>query len=164
MKIYIASGLENFKQVQALRDALLADGHEISYDWSVHGSAQGQGDERLREVAQNELDGVYNADVVVVLLPGGRGTHAELGAANVLGKPVLIFSDNPKDFLSTEATCAFYWNANVYQMRASLGTLSQDLIPKFFRQEPLLKLFLAKAHARHTFSSRSLSEQSHAQQ
>ncbi len=156
MKMYIASGLENFKQVQALRDALLADGHEISYDWTVHGSAQGQGDERLREVAQHELDGVRNADVVIVLLPGGRGTHAELGAANVLGKPVLIFSDNPKDFLSTEATCAFYWNANVYQMHGVHGVLPQDLVPEFFRQKLVVKLFLAKAQARYVSSSKTL--------
>ncbi len=129
MKIYIASGLQNYKQVQALRDALLADGHEITYDWTLHGSAHGQGEQRLREVAAKEMVGVMTADLVIVLLPGGRGTHAELGAANALYKPVILFSRDEKDFDADEMTCAFYWNLNVDHFFAKEEPL--DVIPQY---------------------------------
>ena len=116
MKIYIASKLENYLQVQALRDALLAAGHSITYDWTLHGSVHGQGEDRLREVAAAERNGVLQADLVIVLLPGGRGTHAELGMANALGKPVIIFSSFNEPFDEYGGTtCAFYWNENVMQ-------------------------------------------------
>lgn len=114
MKIYIASKLENYRQVQAVRDALVSAGHSITYDWTQHGSVQGQGIERLREVAENERRGVVSADAVVVLLPGGRGTHAELGMACALNIPVMLMADNPNSFFQPdEYTCAFYWNRNV---------------------------------------------------
>ena len=115
MKIYIASKLENYLQVQALRDALIAAGHTITYDWTLHGSVQGQGEARLREVAAAERNGVLQAELVIVLLPGGRGTHIELGMANALGKPVLLFSRCILPFRHEQETCAFYWNENVMQ-------------------------------------------------
>lgn len=133
MKMYIASRLENYLQVQALRDALLAAGHTITYDWTVHGSVQGQGETRLREVAALEIKGVRDADLVVVLLPGGRGTHAELGAANVLGKPVILFSnsDDPFDcYMGT--TCAFYWNENVHHLFSYQGK-PEKVLPNLIR-------------------------------
>jgi hypothetical protein len=81
MKFYVATALENVEEQKRVVTALLALGHECSYDWSVHGSVQRDGPERIREVAVNELRGVLDADLVVVLLPGGRGTHTELGFA-----------------------------------------------------------------------------------
>ena len=133
MKIYIASRLENYLQVQALRDALVAAGHVITYDWTLHGSVQGQGEARLREVAANELNGVRDADLVVVLLPGGRGTHAELGMANVLGKPVILFSDSDDPFdVCLGATCAFYWNQNVHQLVVHQNK-PENVIPRLIR-------------------------------
>ncbi len=114
MKIYIASKLENYRQVQAVRDALISAGHSITYDWTLHGSVQGQGVERLKEVAENERRGVVSADAVVVLLPGGRGTHVELGMACALNIPVMLIVDHSMPyFRPDENTCAFYWNRNV---------------------------------------------------
>jgi hypothetical protein len=62
----------------SVRDALKNRGHEISYDWTLHGSVKSVSKERLREVASLELDGISEADFVVVLLPGGNGTHSLL--------------------------------------------------------------------------------------
>ena len=113
-KVYIASKIENFRQVQAVRDALLMAGHIITYDWTRHGSVVGNL-EYLKEVAENEREGVVSADVVIVLLPGGRGTHAELGMANALKIPVMLIADDDTYFRSDDNTCAFYWNNNVYR-------------------------------------------------
>jgi len=108
-KFYIATYLERHADHNLVRDALVAAGHEITYDWTSHGSIKEEGEERLIEVAEAELHGVTEADFVVVLLPGGRGTHAEIGAATGLSIPTYIHSTKPELFTTTDATCAFYW-------------------------------------------------------
>lgn len=113
MKFYIASKLENAENVKRLAKVLKAFGWIHTYDWTKHGSVQKEGEQRIKEVAAMELNGVRNADVVIVLLPGGRGTHAELGAANIAEIPVFIHAYDDKLFLQDGNTCAFYWNKNV---------------------------------------------------
>ncbi len=117
MKYYIASGLENAAQVRALKAILDARGWEHTYDWTVHGSVQTEGLERISEVADAEVEGVLRADIIIVLLPGGRGTHVELGMAlagaaldGVLDAlRIVLYSPDPeRDFGVGGKTCAFY--------------------------------------------------------
>lgn len=118
---YIASGLPNFEAVRALKSILDEAGWEHTYDWTVHGSVQTEGAARLAEVAAEESYGVVMADVVIVLLPGGRGTHTELGMAIGLADidpgghggaqdpRIVIYSADPEVFSGTSGTtCAFY--------------------------------------------------------
>ena len=113
MKIYIASKLENYEQVRYVRDFLARFGHTLTYDWTLHGSIKETTEQDLTDCANAELQGVRDADIVLVLLPGGRGTHAELGMAIALNKPVYIWSATHELFTLTDKTCAFYWNNNV---------------------------------------------------
>lgn len=111
MKYYIATKLERHRDHNLVRDSMAARGHQITYDWSVHGPVFRSGVERIREVAQLETRGVLDADLVIVLLPGGRGTHAELGMAIASGKPVLLHAPQSISALYFGAypeTCAFY--------------------------------------------------------
>lgn len=110
MKVYIASGLENAPRVQQLRNALAEVGISLSYDWTTHGSVQDQGPARIAQVAALEQRGVLEADAVVILLPGGRGTHTELGIALGSGKPVLVFG--PRQGADGNE-CCFYYSPNV---------------------------------------------------
>lgn len=103
-----ATRLERAGDHNRLRDLLEADGHHITYDWTHHGAVYGRGVDGIREVAKDEARGVVEADVVFVLLPGGRGTHVELGIALGLDKPVLIVSDDPATTGAVKETCAFY--------------------------------------------------------
>lgn len=118
---YIASSLKNVDQVRELKKVLDAAGWRHTYDWTVHGSVQREGFERIAEVAAAESQGVCEADVVIVLLPGGRGTHTELGMAIGLvdavawapgqkrSPRIAIYSPDPeKDFGTGGTTCAFY--------------------------------------------------------
>lgn len=109
MKFYIATKLERVADHHNLRDRLITLGHEITYDWTVHGSVQREGVDVIRKVALAEKRGVLEADFVCVLLPGGRGTHAELGMALAWGKPVFIHARAEDGFFAQdERTCAFY--------------------------------------------------------
>jgi hypothetical protein len=124
MKFYIASRLENAERVKQLKRELEAMGHEHSYDWTVHGSVQNEGYETISRVAKAEAHGVLEADLVIVLLPGGRGTHTELGIA--LGdalcrapKLIGILSESGEiDFGNDGRTCAFYHHPLVAKLRS----------------------------------------------
>lgn len=120
MQFYIACGLKNIAQHNAVRDALRAEhGHRITYDWTIHGAVRRTepGGEsrhaRLTEVAGLEATGVRQAAYVVVLLPSGllssgRGTHVELGMALALDIPVIAWTDDQALFSDGPETCAFY--------------------------------------------------------
>lgn len=111
MKIYTATKLTNVDAARAINRVLVAAGHEITYDWAVHGSMQDSPDQ-WSEVSRKEMDGVRSADLVVVILPGGRGTHAEMGAGIALSKPVLILGQKAV-FEEGGYTCAFYHHPTV---------------------------------------------------
>ena len=76
----------------------------------------GQGREASSEsgyadLAVAEITGIRHADVMIVILPGGRGTHVEIGAALAMGKPVIIHAPNRK-ILETPYPCAFHVSRN----------------------------------------------------
>lgn len=106
VRYYLASGLDNTDAVLRLYERLKAEGHIASYKWWIHGAQP----HRLREIAELEAAGVASADVVIVLLPGGRGTHVEMGMALAIGKSVVLVG--PTKTL-TDRPVAFYGMKNV---------------------------------------------------
>ena len=115
MKFYIATRLERALDHNLVRDTLVVRGHEITYDWTHHGSVQRDGTTRIREVSLAEKRGVLAADFVVVLLPGGRGTHVELGMAIAAGKPVILHTQDDELLDTTNnRTCVFYHDPLVF--------------------------------------------------
>ncbi len=136
MKFYIASRLENADTVKKIALALKSWGMTHTYDWTAHGSVQYEGPERISEVAELELQGVREADIIIVLLPGGRGTHCELGMANVLNKKVFLWAETDEMFLQDERTCAFYWNNNVERVVGD----NFALLEKIFCYEAKMRL------------------------
>lgn len=113
MKYYIATSLENHAQHNALRDDLHKYGYTCTYDWTTHGSVQDQGEQKIHEVCMLEVSGVAEADVVIVLLPGGRGTHVELGLALGMNKSVILYN-----YRAYDRWCAFYLHDNVFLLDA----------------------------------------------
>jgi hypothetical protein len=121
MKYYIATSLSRVSAHHVVRDTLRRWGHEISYDWTLHGSVKSVNKERLQEVAALELDGVSKADFVVVLIPGGNGTHLELGFALARGKKVFLHSEDSLLFELGPQTNAFYHHPDVTTLHCSLA-------------------------------------------
>lgn len=124
MKYYIATSLSRVMAHNLARDALKKFGHEITYDWTWHGSVKSVSKQRLREVAINELKAVSDADFVVVLLPGGNGTHLELGFAIASGKRVFLHSEDPALFELGPQTNAFYHHPGVTQLCCPLADVA----------------------------------------
>jgi hypothetical protein len=128
---YVATGLERAEEAKALALELRALGLAPSYEWWQHGSVQDQGPDKIREVAMAEVDGVQAADLFVALLPGGRGTHTELGVAiacslaralNYSGSSGTILLVGPTEDASGR-TCAFYLHPHVEERFANVGEL-----------------------------------------
>jgi len=116
MKYYIATAITNTAGHHALRDEMTDRGHKLTYDWTRHGSVQHEGEARIAEVCLREIFGIVEADVVIVLLPGGRGTHVELGIAIGLRKPVLLVG-SPESFEQAGMICSFYLAPMVKALR-----------------------------------------------
>ncbi len=137
-RFYIAGKIESMESVKILRDALVGYGWEITYDWTTHGSVRSGPNADpalLGPVCESELNGVLAADVVVVLLPGGRGTHAELGAAlaswELRGKPswLVVCAPPGSEALlgGDEETTVFYHHPRVDQIVCGLDALAAYL-------------------------------------
>jgi hypothetical protein len=112
--IYIASRLENSAVVIALRD-YLAPRFVLAYDWTVHGNVKKEPLSYQSEIADNERKGVRDAMALIVILPGGRGTHIELGMAYGLGKPILLLGEQAVE--GDEP--AFYHGTGIYRIRSN---------------------------------------------
>lgn len=127
MKFYIATSLSRVAAHHTVRDAIKKWGHEISYDWTLHGSVKSVSKERLREVALLELNGVSEADFVIVLLPGGNGTHLELGFAIAKEKKVFLHMEDPLLCELGPQTNAFYHHPDVTPLHCPLAEVGSKV-------------------------------------
>ena len=110
MKFYVASGVPNAEKVNLAARALERAGHERTYDWTRHGDVSAESYARKSEVARLEAQAVMDAELVVLLLPGRFGTHAELGIAlaTAANKRILLWSETSAPFDGAEGFCVFY--------------------------------------------------------
>ena len=108
-RYYLAARKDRSAEANALAEALNAQGWTRTYEWTP---ADGEGTEGHAHVARAELEGVRQADVLVAMLPGGFGTHVEIGAALALGKPVILHSPDQKT-LDTPYPCVFHYHSGV---------------------------------------------------
>ena len=96
-KLYIASTLPNAKTVQRLRNLLAWYQIRLTYDWTIHNDGvpfiPDSKPVEKRIAAEREIQGVQDAECVLVVMPGGRGTHFEFGVAYILNKPIVLLVD-----------------------------------------------------------------------
>jgi nucleoside 2-deoxyribosyltransferase len=136
---YIATSLSRAHDHNRLRDALVSFGHRITYDWTLYESVTTSTVQRLTEIAHNETNGLQSAEIVFVLLPGGFGTHAELGMAIASRKKTILHSTDEKIFKACEKTCAFYHHRNVSQLICPLDDVDAFLKAMKTKPEKYLK-------------------------
>ena len=105
MKFYVASGLQNKEAVRMVSVKLMQLGWHHTYDWTLNERADSL--EELQRIGMLEQQAVEEADVVVVLLPGGKGTHIELGMAIAMKKKIFLY-DTSGEVMNAPTTCTFY--------------------------------------------------------
>ncbi|MGA2813598.1 MAG: nucleoside 2-deoxyribosyltransferase [Candidatus Acidiferrum sp.] len=106
---YLATRKDRGNEADALSAELQAHGWQRTYAWTALDSTTTEG---FAEVALKEIAGVRDADVLIVLLPGGFGTHVEIGAALALGKPVILHAPDART-LETPYRCVFHHHPGV---------------------------------------------------
>jgi nucleoside 2-deoxyribosyltransferase len=129
-KFYVASSFRNIDAVNYVTKQLVNKGYVHTYDWTKNPIARTLED--LKEIGQNEKDAVIESDFIVVLLPGGKGTHIELGIAMGLGKKIFLYSpDGAINHIETTST--FYHLPEVEKCYGSLD----ELVEKVINQLPI---------------------------
>ncbi|MBM7578652.1 group-specific protein [Jeotgalibacillus terrae] len=119
MKFYIASSLINKENVRYISNRLIKQGHTLTYDWTVNERASTI--EELQLIGQKEKDAVIEADFLVVLLPGGKGSHIEMGMALSHSKGVFLYSPD-ESINNPDTTSTFY---HLPEVKKCFGTLDE---------------------------------------
>lgn len=100
---YIATSLKNAEAHTEARkifegpisEASSTPRWHLTYDWTTGGKIE---EDHLRpSIAIAEIEAVRQAWLLLMLVPGGRGTHVELGAALALGKTIIIVSPSEEE-------------------------------------------------------------------
>jgi nucleoside 2-deoxyribosyltransferase len=108
-RFYLSTRKNDSARANTVSEALKARGWERTFEWKPQ---DGEGSDGHAKIAAEELEGVRAADVLVVLFPGGFGTHVEIGAALALGKRVIIHSPDQAT-LDTPYRCIFHYHPSV---------------------------------------------------
>jgi len=108
-RFFISAKKDRQLEVDAFANKLKAHGWERTLAWKHE---DGANHKENSEIALAELQGVHEADVLIALLPGGFGTHVEIGAALALGKPVILHAPDLKT-LETPYPCVFHYHPAV---------------------------------------------------
>lgn len=122
MKFYVGSGMKNCELVNYYAKILKENGWNQTYNWVENVNAD-VSIEDMTEYAKLESKGIVDSDVVVILLPAGRGAHIELGMALALNKKIFLCSAT-KDEFSIENTVAFYGLPSIVQL---VGTADENI-------------------------------------
>jgi nucleoside 2-deoxyribosyltransferase len=125
-RFYLATRKDRSDEADALAASLAEHGWERTYTWSALDPSNTEG---FAEVALKEIAGVRDADALIVLLPGGFGTHVEIGAALALEKPVILHAPDAKT-LETPYRCIFHHHPAVKLLispRVDVGAILASL-------------------------------------
>lgn len=120
MKFYIASSLRNVRNVRDVAEVLKSRGFIQTYDWTTHSKVDSIS--ILREIGNEEFAGVLDADVVIVMMPAGKGSHVELGIALGTKKKIYLYSST-HEINDIGKTTTFYHLDEVEQCSGSLEDL-----------------------------------------
>ena len=121
MNFYIGSGMKNCELVNYYAKILKENDWKQTYNW-VENINEDVSIEDMTVYAKLESQGIIDADVVIILLPAGRGAHIELGMALALNKKIFLCSATKEEF-SIENTVAFYGLPNIIQL---IGTADDN--------------------------------------
>lgn len=124
MRFYVGSSFSNIEEVRFMRNELIALGHTYTYDWTQNERATSI--DALRSIGEEEVSGIQSADFVVILLPGGKGAHVELGIAIGTNKHVFLY-DLGDQMMNMEETSTFYHVNAVQRLEGPFNALPYQI-------------------------------------
>ncbi|WP_026696098.1 hypothetical protein [Peribacillus kribbensis] len=127
MNFYIASSFMNIGNVRMVAERLKSEGWFHTYDWTQNGRADTF--ELLSSIGEKGKEAVKQSDILVILLPAGKGSHIELGIALGRGKRIYLYSPNGEIY-EFDKTSTFYHVEGVEKFVGSFNSFMDDLIDK----------------------------------
>ena len=125
MKFYIGSGFKNVDRVRDLSNELKKLGWIHTYIWAeVEVGSETR--EELVTYSRLELAAIEDSDIVIIILPAGRGTHIEMGYAMALGKRIVLYTSDEEEF-SLDNTVNFYQIPEIEKIVGDKETLIKRL-------------------------------------
>ncbi|MFD2131929.1 nucleoside 2-deoxyribosyltransferase [Pseudogracilibacillus auburnensis] len=125
MRFYIATSFTNRENVRVLSDRLKLEGYIHTYDWTQNQRANSF--EELSTIGELEIEAVKNSDLLIILLPAGKGSHIELGIALGLGKRIYIYSPT-NELYDFDKTSTFYHIKSVNKFVGTFDTFAENLL------------------------------------
>ena len=122
MKFYIGSGMKNSELVNYYAKKLEENGWEHTYNWTKNIGGNSSVEDLIK-YSKEEQQGIIAADVVIILLKAGRGSHIELGMALALNKKIFLCSPTEDEF-TLENTVGFYQLPNIIKL---VGTKDENI-------------------------------------
>ncbi len=100
MKYFIASRWANMKAVQQLTENLKSFGHEVfslvsdERNFVSEKALENKPDsETLKSIFDESLEGIRSSDIIILLLPAGKNSHALSGIAYGLDKHLVLIGE-----------------------------------------------------------------------
>lgn len=125
MKFYIASSFSNADNVRSVSKELAEKGFFHTYDWTRNGHVADPLE--LARIGLLEKRAVIDSDIVIILLPAGKGSHIEMGIAIGTGKKVVLYSID-KSIYDVDLTSTFYHLPEVERVVGSLDDLIEAVV------------------------------------
>ena len=125
MNFYVASSFQNKIVVNEVSLLLKQLGWHHTYDWTQ--SERVTSLEALQKIGMLEKQAIANSDVVVVILPGGKGSHIELGLAIAWQKKTFLYSPN-FEAMDMQTTSTFYHLPEVQICEGSIEELISTIL------------------------------------
>lgn len=122
MNFYVGSGMKNCELVTCYAEKLKKKWWHQAYDW-VGNVCDDEPIDDMINYARREKQTVIDSDVVIILLPAGRGAHIELGMALALDKKLFLCAQSEDEF-SIDNTVAFYELPSVVKL---IGTVDENI-------------------------------------
>lgn len=94
---YIAGSIKDKRIAEWLSLILINNRFNMrsTYDWFLHVKDNSAIPENeASSIIDTELDAVSRADLFVLVLPGGRGSHVEFGVALAAKKKIIIYNED----------------------------------------------------------------------
>ncbi|MFS0785715.1 group-specific protein [Shouchella sp. 1P09AA] len=121
MNFYIASSFTNIDSVRALSSSLQNEGYVQTYDWTKNERATSV--QQLKAIGEREKQAVQDADAFILLLPGGKGSHVELGLAIASNTKIFIHSLSGYEIDPS----TFYYLDTITSVQSTLNELALSI-------------------------------------
>jgi len=148
-KYYIATALQNHQQALELSEILKGLGMQPTYEWFTL-KGEPTSDTEASQVAVKEVQAVQDADVLIVIMPCGRGAYTEMGVALAGDIPIFVLASNEeaanasitggkwgyKHIFSSHPNVTSFYGSPVKVLGELLKTLNDDYPHVISNHEP----------------------------